>query len=236
MKGIRELPKNEEGNKYKHTNEPANIWLRDYLKYINAPGYGKLGISNAEFAKSCNMSKEKLEGQASGKYPIYATDIIKFVKETGVTANEILGLEEIPDDLKATMNTGPKKDIIATIDIFPKKAFNVINRHINKKGFFPSRDFFLEFLGYLICDEKFINDLSLQAKNSLESLKKDIEDNKLSDEEIKILATCKNNKELKTKIKFNNELKERLNNIIKKNKAESSATDIIIKYISDNLK
>ena len=185
---FRKLPKSKATKNNKHSDEQANKWLKEYLDEINSPGYGKKGKSNLEFANNCNMTQEALEGKASGRYPIYASDIIAFANETGISADEILGIEKknIPDNLKVKTN---KKDINIEINMLSEKVCNEISKHILRDGLFPAQDEYLKFIEYLILEKEYIKNLLYNAKKSFDILYSDIQNNQLSKEELKLLDT-----------------------------------------------
>lgn len=227
---FRKKPKNN-----KHRDEPANIWLRDYLENFNSPGYKHKGKSNFEFAQNCNMTKEALEGKASGRYPIYANDIIAFVKETDVPANQILGLEEkeTPDNLKVVNNR--KVGNIET-NILSQKVCDKLSKHILKDGLFPAQDEYLKFLEYLILEENYIKNLLYKSRQSLETFVEDIKNNKISKEEIELLFSQKDFDSFVNTIKNNKELNERFKGIITDTKIRNDIRNIIYKVIYDNYK
>lgn len=227
---FRKKPKNN-----KHRDEPANIWLRDYLKNYNSPGYKHKGKSNFEFAQNCNMTKEALEGKASGRYPIYANDIIAFVKETGISADEILGIErkEVPDNLKVVTNR--KVGNIET-NILSQEVCDKLSKHILKDGLFPAQDEYLKFLEYLILEEDYVKNLLNKSKQSFATFVKDIENNEIPDKVINLLFNNKDFDSFVNTIKNNNELNERFKGTITDTKIRNDIRDFIYKYIYDNLK
>ena len=215
MSKILKKPKSE--NKY--SNESANIWLKEYLEEINSPGYGEKGKCDEIFAKNCNIKISRLRDMASGRSPIHSSDIIKFVKETGISAEEILGLQEMPKELQVN---GTK--------IFSDEGYRKLISHMKtEKLLFPMRDDFLVFLDYLICQEDFIKDISEKSKGLLES-------KNLSEEEIKFIINCQDYNELKNKIKTNEELKKKFQDLITDKKIRNSVRDVIFEYIYDKLK
>ena len=85
-------------------------------------------------------------------------------------------------------------------------------------------------------EDDFIKAISEKASESLNKLKEDIENNKLSNEELNLLANYKDYDDLQNRIKSNDKLNDRFKKIITDKKVRNAVRDIITKYIADNLK
>ena len=218
--------KNQKSYMKDNYNEPVNRWLREYLEHINKDGYGNKTNSDKEFAKKCGIIYSRIKGIAGGDTKVNADDIIKISKATGVSADEILGLEPVPDNLK-----------VDGLNIFSKECLDKLKVHISRKGkLYSSKDEYLKFLEYLIMEDNFINAISVKALKSLNELKDDIKNNELSKEELDLLANYKDDDDLKNRIKNNDKLNDRFKKIITDKKVRNAVRDIIVKYIADNLK
>ena len=220
------IPENKKSCKKDYYNEPVNKWLREYLKHLNKDGYGNKIKSDKEFAKKCGIEYKRLINLSGGNARVNTSEIINISKASGVSADEILGLEPVPDNLK-----------IDGLNIFSKECLDKLKIHISRKDkLFSSRDEYLKFLEYLIMEDDFIKAISEKASESLNKLKEDIENNKLSNEELNLLANYKDYDDLQNRIKSNDKLNDRFKKIITDKKVRNAVRDIITKYIADNLK
>lgn len=233
MKNMDEMLEKQQYNNIDYYNEPVNKWLREYLEQI---GHGNKVNSDIDFANKCGIKYSRIRSITGGNAPVHANDIIVFSKVTGISADEILGIEKkkIPDNLKIKTN---KKDINIETDMLSKKVCNEISKHILRDGLFPEQDEYLKFVEYLILEKDYIKNLLYDAKKSFEILISDIQNNQLSKEELQILDT--HNKEYKTwkdAIKNNNNLKKRFNSLITDTKIRNDTRDFITRFIYNNLK
>lgn len=223
----------QQNNNIDYYNEPVNKWLREYLEQI---GHGNKVNSDNDFANKCGIKYSRIRSITGGNAPVHANDIIVFSKVTGISANEILGIEkkDVPDNLKVKTN---KKDIKIETNMLSEKVCNEISKHILKDGLFPDQDEYLKFIEYLILDKDYIKNLLYDAKKSFEILISDIKNNQLSKEELEILDT--HNKEYNTwkdAIKNKNNLKKRFNSLITDTKIRNDTRDFITRFIYNNLK
>lgn len=219
-------------NNIDYYNNQANKWLREYLEQI---GHGHKVNSDEEFANKCGIKYSRIRSMTGGNGPVYADDIIKFSKVTGISADVILGLEKkkVPDNLK--VDTNNKVGNIET-NILSQKVCDKLSKHILKDGLFPAQDEYLKFLEYLILEENYIRNLLDKSKQSLETFVEDIENNKISKKEIELLFSQKDFDNFVNTIKNNKELNERFKGIVTDTKIRNDIRNIIYKYIYDNLK
>lgn len=223
-------------NKSKYYNKPANRWLREYLKRINENGHGNKVSSDKYFAKKCGIKYSRICSIIGGNSPVYADDIKVFTEKTGVSINEILGIEKkkVPDNLKVKTS---KSDITIITNILSQEVCNELSNHILKDELIPGQDEYLKFVEYLILEKDYLRNLLYNAEKSIYKLDSDINNNQLSKEELQLLDT--HNKEYsnwKDAIRNNNNLKKRFNDLITDTKIRNDTRDFITRYIYNNLK
>ena len=233
MKNMDEMLEKQQYNNIDYYNEPVNKWLREYLEQI---GHGNKVNSDIDFANKCGIKYSRIRSITGGNAPVHANDIIVFSKVTGISADEILGIEKkkIPDNLKIKTN---KKDINIETNMLSEKVCNEISKHILKDGLFPDQDEYLKFVEYLILEKEYLRNLLYNAEKSIYKLDSDIKNNQLSKEELQILDT--NKKDYNSwvdAINNNSRLKKRFNGLITDTKIRNDTRDFIIRYIYKKLK
>ena len=214
-----------------------NIKIREFIDK-NAKYGDKTNITQ-ELAKACGVSLATMKRCISGYSTLKKYNQIKGLADyTGLDFNKLVESIEVKK-VKTNMEIKrelPKDLIINGVKLHNQESYNVLCNHTYKKGnLFPIRDEFLQFLDYMICEEKFIYTMSDKAQDILESLKIDINNNTLPKDEIDKLANCKDDKDYEEAFS-KGELDKRLRDLISDERIRNSVRVFITKYIADNLK
>ena len=235
-KKIENEPSSQNKEKPVYYDQYINVMIREFMDTNSK--YGDKTNLMEELAKACGVSLSTMKRCKSGYSTLKKYKQIKGLADyTGFDFNKLIESVEnkkvkpaknikrkLPDDL-----------VIKGVELHNKDSYNVLCSHTFRKGdLFPGRDNFLIFLDYMICEEKFIDTISDKAKDLLQELKKDMNDNKLPKEEIEKIGYCKDYEDF-DKLFSQGELDKRLSKLLNEEKIRNVVRAFITKYIYDNL-
>ena len=217
-------------------NNYINAKIREFVK-VNAKQDKKENIRKG-LAKACDVSLSTIRRCESGYSTLKKYKQIKGLADyTGLDFKKLIeSVENKKVKPAEDMNRNLPDDlVIKGVELHNKDSYNVLCSHTFRKGdLFPGRDNFLIFLDYMICEEKFIETMSDKAKDLLQELKQDIDNNKLPKEEIEKIGDCKDYEDF-DKLFSQGELDKRLSKLLNEEKIRNVVRTFITKYIFDDL-
>lgn len=214
----------------------VNESLRDY---INGFKYGNKSEAKKNLSKNIGISVSKINRCLSG----YAT-IDEYEELKKISTYLKIHIEDLTNSkqsvnkkdkrLKLMIKGISKKYTINGIKVFSTNSCNVLYNHINKKNFlFPFKDTFIEFLDFMISEEKFIENISTKAQEIFEGF--------YNSKDVRVISECNNYKEFKEKLNtirntngYSKNLKnnkKKIDDLILKNLIRQDVKELITKYI-----